>query len=65
MGEGGPDTGLIDVSELSLRDLLSADESSLDRALARILASDHDDAYNSFQASILKRPGDVGLEKAI
>jgi FXSXX-COOH protein len=51
MGEGNS-IGLIDISGLKLAELLTADESSLDRALTRILASDHDDAYNSFQATI-------------
>jgi len=47
------DGGLIDISGLSMGQLLTeADESSLARALDRILASDKDDAYSSFQASI-------------
>jgi FXSXX-COOH protein len=51
MGEGDS-SGMIDISGLELAELLTADESSLNRALARILTSDHDDAYNSFQATI-------------
>jgi len=53
MGEDVTDSGLIDVSELSLGELLTeARDSSLDRALNRILASDNDDVYSSFTASI-------------
>jgi len=52
MGEGGIGAGLIDVSGFSLGELLADEESGLDKALARILASDHDDAYNSFNAGI-------------
>lgn len=47
------DSGLIDVSQYSMSQLLTeADESSLGRALSRIVRSDKDDAYSSFQASI-------------
>jgi hypothetical protein len=53
MGEDVTDGGLIDVSRLGMSELLTkADESSLARALNRILASDKDDAYNSFNSNI-------------
>ena len=48
------DGGLIDISSLSLGDLLDGpDQSSLARALERILASDHDSApQNGFSNSM-------------
>lgn len=53
MNEDFSDSVLIDVSRLHVREVLAAaGESGLGRALDRILASDHDDAYSSFQASI-------------
>jgi FXSXX-COOH protein len=52
MADGAAGNGLIDISGLSLDDLLVADESSLSRALERVLSSDSDVAYNSFNASI-------------
>jgi hypothetical protein len=46
------DTELVDVGGLSLDDLLAeADNSTLARALSKVLASDYDHA-NSFQSSI-------------
>jgi len=52
MREATTDNGLIDISSSDLSTLLTADESSLTRALDRIIATDKDDAYASFQASI-------------
>jgi hypothetical protein len=53
MNEDFSDSVLIDVSRLRVREVLAvAGESGLGRALDRILASDHDDAYSSFTASI-------------
>lgn len=47
-----PDGVLIDVTGLTLdQQLAEADESALDRALARILSSS-EEPYNGFQASI-------------
>jgi FXSXX-COOH protein len=50
MGEDVSDRSLLDVSGLSMRDLL--DESALARALRRILASSAEGPSNSFSASI-------------
>jgi hypothetical protein len=52
MREGTTDNGLIDISSSDLSTLLTADESSLTKALDRIIATDRDDEYASFQASI-------------
>lgn len=52
MRDGVTDGGLLDISALDLSQLLDADDSSLTRALDRILAADKDDAYASFNASI-------------
>jgi FXSXX-COOH protein len=52
MADDAAGSGLIDLSGLTLDDLLVADESSLSRALERVLSSDNDVAYNSFNASI-------------
>lgn len=53
MDDDFSDSVLIDVSRLRVQEVLAvAGESGLGRALDRILASDHDDAYSSFQASI-------------
>lgn len=49
------DGGLIDICGPDLSELLAADDSSLTRALDRILAIDKDDAYASFQSSYLKK----------
>lgn len=46
------DNWLIDVGEPDMRELLSADQSALDKALGRILTTDKDDVYSSFSASI-------------
>lgn len=56
------DGGLIDIYGSDLSKLLTADDSSLTRALDRILATDKDDAYASFNASIRRRLG--GAEPA-
>jgi FXSXX-COOH protein len=52
MADGAAGSGLIDISGLSLDELLAADESSLSRALERVLSSDNDVACISFNASI-------------
>lgn len=53
MGEDVPDRGLINVSELSLTELLGdANESALATALNRILVSTTDGLCNGFNASI-------------
>jgi hypothetical protein len=53
MDDDFTDSVLIDVSRLRVREVLAvAGESGLGRALNRILACDHDDAYSSFTASI-------------
>jgi FXSXX-COOH protein len=52
MREGTTDNGPFDISSSDLGTLLTADESSLTKALDRITATDKDDAYASFQASI-------------
>jgi hypothetical protein len=46
------DNWLIELSEPNMRELLEADESALNRTLDRILATEKDDVYNSFSASI-------------
>jgi len=53
MDDDFSDSVLIDVSRLRVREVQAvAGESGLGRALDRILASDYDDAYSSFTASI-------------
>lgn len=53
MDDDFTDGVLIDVSRLGLAEVLEAvGKSGLGRTLDRILASDKDDAYRSFQASI-------------
>jgi hypothetical protein len=53
MGEDTPDRGLIDVSGLSLIELLGdANESALATALNRILVAATDGLCNGFNASI-------------
>jgi hypothetical protein len=48
------DGGLIDICGPDLSELLAADDSSLTRALDRILATDKDDVYASFNAYLKK-----------
>jgi hypothetical protein len=55
MRDGMTDGGLIDICGPDLSELLAADDSSLGRALDRILATDKDDACASFNA-YLKEP---------
>lgn len=50
MRDGVIDDGLIDISGHDLGELLAADDSSLTRALDRILATDKDDTYASFSS---------------
>lgn len=53
MNEDVADRRLIDLSRYSLSQLQAgARKSALDTALDRILASENDDAYSSFQAII-------------
>jgi FXSXX-COOH protein len=53
MNEDVTDGVLVDVTRLDLGELLAeADESSLARALGRVLACDADGACNGFQSSI-------------
>jgi FXSXX-COOH protein len=51
MREGETDGGLLDIYGPDLSELLTADDSSLTRALDRLLAMDKDDAYASFNSA--------------
>jgi FXSXX-COOH protein len=61
MQDGATDGGLIDICGPDLSELLTADDSSLTRALDRILATDKDDAYASFN-QYLKKLGNAEPE---
>jgi hypothetical protein len=46
------DNWLIDVGEPDMRQLLATDQSALANAIGKILATEKDDVYSSFNASI-------------